>query len=227
MSENVTTEPDGASNSELAELTDFELDRKIGEQNQMINRALAARDDALKAVTKCEKSAVISAWRLGQFLIEKKRRLGHGQWLPWLSTVGLGERQARRYLRLAEIGLESDLDVSIVRTLKKLDAVTPATAPAPASAKLAPVEPEADNAAVIEQLESELSDARERCSIMLEAADPKSRKPIDTINNQRELIKTLKALAADWQGKASSARKENGALKRKIAGLEKQIQAMQ
>ena len=109
MPENVTTEPDGASTNVLAELTDFDLDQKIGKKIQMIGNALAGRDDALKAVTKCEKSAVISAWRLGQFLIEKKRRLGHGQWLPWLSTVGLGERQARRYLRLAEIGLESDL----------------------------------------------------------------------------------------------------------------------
>ena len=114
-----TTEPPVAAT--LAALSDFNLDQKIGEQNQMINRALAARDDALKAVTKCEKSAVISAWRLGQFLIEKKRRLGHGQWLPWLSTVGLGERQARRYLRLAEIGLESDLDVSITATIDRLD----------------------------------------------------------------------------------------------------------
>ena len=121
MSENATNAPDGASNKALAALSDFDLDQKIGKQNQMIESALAARDDALKAVTKCEKSAVISAWRLGQFLIEKKRRLGHGQWFPWLSTVGLGERQARRYLRLAEIGLESDLDVSITATIDQLD----------------------------------------------------------------------------------------------------------
>ena len=114
-----TTAPPGAATHKT--LADIELDRKISDRLQMINRALAARDDALKAVTKCEKSAVISGWRLGQFLIEKKRRLGHGQWLPWLSTVGLGERQARRYLRLAEIGLESDLDDSITKILDRLD----------------------------------------------------------------------------------------------------------
>ena len=114
-----TTTPCGAATHKT--LADVELDKKIADRIRMIESACAARDDALKAVTECEKSAVINGWRLGKFLIEKKRRLGHGQWLPWLSTVGLGERQARRYLRLAEIGLESDLDVSITATIDRLD----------------------------------------------------------------------------------------------------------
>ena len=114
-----TTTPCGAATHKT--LADVDLDEKIADRILMIESALAARDDALKAVTKCEKSALVSAWRLGQFLTEKKRRLGHGQWLPWLSTVALGERQARRYLRLAEIGLESDLDDSITKTLERLD----------------------------------------------------------------------------------------------------------
>ena len=114
-----TTTPSGAPTHKT--LADVVLDREIRDRITMIDRALAARDDALKAVTKCERSAVISAWRLGQFLIEKKRRLGHGQWLSWVSTVGLGERQARRYLRLAQIGFESDLDVSITATIDRLD----------------------------------------------------------------------------------------------------------
>ena len=59
MSENVTTEPDGASNSELAELTDFELDRKIVESNQMIKSAIEGRDRAVDMIKACEKSAVL------------------------------------------------------------------------------------------------------------------------------------------------------------------------
>ena len=117
--------------------------------------------------------------------------------------------------------------------------VEPATAK-PKTIAVKIVEPEPvwptslDSAAMIEGLEKELYAEREknealeeRIAIMEEAVDPKSRKAVDKLNNQAELIKTLKASVADWQGKASSARKENGALKRKIAGLEKQIRAMQ
>ena len=114
-----TTTPSGAATYKT--LADVELDKKIADRIRMIESACAARDDALKAVTECEKSAVISGWRLGRFLTERKRRLGHGRWLPWLSAIGLGERQARLYLRLAEIGLESDLADSITKTLARLD----------------------------------------------------------------------------------------------------------
>ena len=57
---------------------------------------------------------------------------------------------------------------------------------------------------------------------MEEAVDPKSRKAVDKLNNQAELIKTLKAASADWQSKASAARKEILALKRRIKALEQE-----
>ena len=227
MPKNVTTEPGGASPNVLAELTDFDLDRKIAAQNQMIESAIAGHDRAIKEVEKCEKSAVLSAWRLGQSLTEKKTRLPHGEWLPWLDSCGISASRASDCMRIAcQIASAGNLKPSIRATLRALP--TPKSKPAPAVVEPEPVEPpEPDSAAVINDLEGELYDAQERVAIMEESTDPKSRKPIDTINNQRELIKTLKASVADWQGKASSARKENGALKRKIAGLEKQIRAMQ
>ena len=251
MSENVTTEPDGASNSELAELTDFELDRKIVESNQMIKSAIEGRDRAVDMIKACEKSAVLSAWRLGQSLIEKKTRLTHGSWLPWLDSCGISPSSASDYTRIArQIASAGNLGSSIRETLLTLPA--PATAkpkskPAlavkivePATAKpktiaVKIVEPEPvwptslDSAAMIKGLERELYAERERnealeerCAIMEEAVDPKSRKVINTINNQRELIKTLKAGVAEWQSKASAARKENAALKHRIRELEKE-----
>ena len=76
---------------------------------------------------------------------------------------------------------------------------------------------------MIEGLENELYAEREkvealeeRVAIMEETVDPKSRKTVDKLNNQAELIKTLKASVADWQSKASAARKEITMLKRKI-----------
>ena len=54
--------PDGAVTHKT--LNEFELDQKIRDRLQMIARAITDRD-------RCEKSAVLSAWRLGGFLIEK------------------------------------------------------------------------------------------------------------------------------------------------------------
>ena len=221
---NATNAPDGASNKALAALSDFNLDRRIGEQNQMIESALADRYRALETIKKCEKSAVISAWRLGQSLIEKKRRLTHGAWLPWLDSCGISASSASDYTRIArQIASAGNLKPSIRETLRTLP--SPSTTPKSKSviepAEPAPVVP--DNAAVIKDLETELYDAQERIGIMEEAADPKSRKAIDKLNNQAELIKTLKASVAEWQSKHADARRENGALKRKIKTLETEL----
>ena len=252
MSENATSAHDCASTNELAELTDFELDRKIGAKIQMIGSALEGRDRAVEEVERCEKSAVLSAWLLGQFLIEKKGRLTHGAWLPWLDSCGVSPSSASDYTRIArQIASAGNLGSSIRATLRTLPApatakpksaptiavkiVEPATAkPKTIAVKIvepAPVWPtERDSAAMIEGLEKELYQEREknealeeRMSIMEESTDPKSRKVIDKLNNQAELIKTLKAQCADWQSKAGAARKENGSLKRRIKALETEL----
>ena len=252
MPENATSAPGDASNNELAALSDSDLDQKIGKKIQMIGNALAGRDRAVEEVEKCKKSAVLSAWRLGQFLIEKKSRLAHGEWLPWLySLPRVSHSSASDYMRLArQIASAGNLGSSIRATLRALPApatakpkskptlavriVDPATAkPKTIAVKIvepAPVWPtERDSAAMIEGLENELYAERERnealeerMSIMEEAIDPKSRKAVDKLNNQAELIRTLKASSADWQSKAGAARKEITMLKRKIKTFEKE-----
>ena len=206
-----TTAPPVAAT--LNTLADTELDRKISDRVTMINVALADRKRALDQVKMCEKSAVESAWRLGQFLNEKKGRLGHGAWLPWLATTGIPTTSANEYMLLGrQITGAGYLGPSIRATLKELSPLTPAA--------VQPEPGEVDSAAVIAKLEAELYDAQERVAIMEEATDPKSRKAIDRLNNQTELIRTLKASVANWQSKASAARKENTSLKRKIKALE-------
>ena len=194
----------------------------------MIESALADRYRAFAMVKKCEKSAVLSAWRLGQFLTEKKRRLTHGAWLPWLDSCGrVSSSSAADYMRLArQISSAANLGPSIRATLRALPSppTPPKSKPAPAVVEPEPVEPtEPDSVAVIEKLEAELYDAQERVAIMEEAADPKIRKAVDKLNNQTELIKTLKASVAEWQSKHADARRENGALKRKIKALETEL----
>ena len=250
MSENVTTEPGGASPNVLAALTNSDLDQKIGAKIQMIGNALKGRDRAIAEIEKCEKSAVQSAWRLGQFLIEKKKRLVHGEWGAFLYALPhVSPTSATNYMRLARgIGSAADLKSSIRETLELLPApatakpkskptlavriVEPATAK-PKTIAVKIVEPEPvwptslDSAAMIEGLEKELyrerekvADLEERNAIIVESADPEAQKTADTINNQRALIQTLKAGVAEWQGKASAARKEITTLKRRIKGLE-------
>ena len=41
-----------------------------------------------------------SAWRCGEALAEVKAARHHGEWLPWLETVGIHERTAQRRIRL-------------------------------------------------------------------------------------------------------------------------------
>ena len=102
MPENATSAPGDASNNELAALSDSDLDQKIGAKIQMIGSALEGRDRAVEEVERCKKSAVLSAWRLGQFLIEKKSRLTHGGWLTWLdSCPRVSSSSAANYMRLA------------------------------------------------------------------------------------------------------------------------------
>ena len=210
-----------------AALTDFDLDRKIVDRIRMIENALADRERALEMVKKCEKSAVLSAWHLGHFLIEKKDRLEHGAWLPWLESTDISSSRAADYMRLArEISSAGNLKSSIRATLRALPSpsTTPKSKPAPAVVEPEPVEPaEPDSAAVIEKLEADLYDAVERVAIMEESTDPQSRKAIDKLNNQADLIKTLKASVAEWQSKHADARRENGTLKRKIKALETEL----
>ena len=181
-------------------------------------------------VKKCENSAVSSAWRLGQFLTEKKRRLTHGTWLPWLDSSGISSSSAADYMRLAhQISSAGNLGPSIRATLRALPSpsTTPKSKPAPAV-----VEPESADASAktIEGLESELYAEREKSAsfeeqvaVIEESTGPKSRKVIDKLNNQVELIRTLKASAATWQSKHADARHEISALKRQIRALETEL----
>ena len=47
--------------------------------------------------------ALEDAVRCGELLLEAKRVVGYGRWLPWLAeNTGIGARQAQRYMRVAQ-----------------------------------------------------------------------------------------------------------------------------
>ena len=174
----------------------------------------------------------------------KERSPGARRVLPWLASSGISSSSASNYVRMAQqISSAGNLKSSIRATLELLPVRTakPKSAPkfvdvkifkpttgAPKKVNIKVTAPDLGiepGAETISALEKELygerekvADLEERNAIMTETADPEAQKTADTINNQRQLIKTLKASVSEWQGKASAARKEITMLKRRIKG---------
>ena len=202
---------------------------------------------AHETISRSEKSAVKGAWSLGKHLIEKKRRLPHGAWEQWLATTDISLTTAKNYMTMAsQIVSADDLKPSIRSTLESLPAlaaakpksvpeivpvavIKPATA-TPKALAVAVVKPDLGpepDAETIDALEKELYAEREkvagleeRSAIMEEAASPESREVFDKINNQAELVKTLKASIANVQAKNTGLLAQLKALKRRNKALE-------
>ena len=59
--------------------------------------ALALSDSALDEAIVAEiRGAVAATWRAGRLLTERKRRMEHGAWLPYLAGIGLPVRTAQK-----------------------------------------------------------------------------------------------------------------------------------
>jgi DNA N-6-adenine-methyltransferase (Dam)/Protein of unknown function (DUF3102) len=65
---------------------------------------LAGRIEAEhQAVHRAARTALEHAAECGRLLIEAKSSVGHGGWLPWIeANLSFGERQAQKYMRLAQ-----------------------------------------------------------------------------------------------------------------------------
>jgi hypothetical protein len=65
-------------------------------------------------VQEAAKTAAEHAIRAGHALIEAKKLVKHGEWLPWLREhCALPERTAQLYMRIAKSGLESATDADL------------------------------------------------------------------------------------------------------------------
>ena len=212
-------------------LTDIELDRAIADDVRAINAALTDRKKHLEAVAGCEKSAVISAWRLGGRLLEKKKRLPHGGWLPYLASAGIGERSAQDYMRLAtQIRSAADLGPSIRETLRALPkpSPTPAERPpqAPANDESAETEPDS-NPNPIAALEASLDAERatneglvEKLAIVEAQLDPGQ---LDQIGGLHAQVSTLRSQLNARMFDLQKMQRSRNWWKRKAEALEKQL----
>lgn len=92
----------------------------------------AVINDEHRAAYGCAQEAIEHARVAGEHLLKAKAALKHGEWLPWLAAnVDVGERQARRYMAVAEnwaaISVKSDFksDLTLAGALDALAKATP------------------------------------------------------------------------------------------------------
>jgi len=76
-----------------------------------LSNTLADRAEAIRSLLAASEAAatesVDKALEAGLALITAKAACAHGEWLPFLERVGIGERRAQRLIQLAESGLKS------------------------------------------------------------------------------------------------------------------------
>jgi hypothetical protein len=66
--------------------------------------ALAAEIQTLHAASEAAlHTSIEKATAAGRLLIEAKAEVVHGQWLPWLKSVGISTRTAQQYMQLARV----------------------------------------------------------------------------------------------------------------------------
>ena len=77
----------------------------------MSNRLPVLQSDISRALSEGRGAATLSAQRFidaGTALNEAKDLCSHGDWLPFLEGIGLHQRTAQRYMKLAASNLKSD-----------------------------------------------------------------------------------------------------------------------
>ena len=80
-------------------MNDLTMDHDAFLSGQLAAEINLLHDEAERHAT----TAVVYAARCGDRLLKAKARVGHGQWLDWLSAnCRVKERQARKYMRLAQ-----------------------------------------------------------------------------------------------------------------------------
>lgn len=83
------------------------------------------------AATDHARSAVQSARKAGELLLQAKTQCSHGEWLPWLKAhcPDISQRTAQGYMRLARYCLRSPHDTERIETLPLREALTCLAAP--------------------------------------------------------------------------------------------------
>ena len=100
---------------------------------------------------------------------------------------------------------------------------TPQPEKGPQTADTAQPDPEVALEKELDQTRALLEEARERIAILEEGVSDEARPLLDKLNNQAELIRTLKSQLNEKTSKLADATRTINALRRKATGFEKQV----
>jgi hypothetical protein len=93
---------DAKHRQELAALRHADLVAVAGRINALHDKSYEAAHLAIKSMVEC-----------GKLLSEAKRKVDHGDWLPWVeANLKFGARQAQKYMRLADHACEIEANAN-------------------------------------------------------------------------------------------------------------------
>lgn len=112
------TPPHGAQEPNLP--ADMSRPVRSAAGRQGVRVAWAKSGAAEATAGAASKTAGEQAWECGRLLIEAKKGVKHGEWLPWIKkNLTFGERQARNYMSIGEANRNVCADLSYLDALKQ------------------------------------------------------------------------------------------------------------
>ena len=172
---------------------------------------LATRAKGSYALFCKHESAAVEAYiSAGHDLLEAKKLVPHGGWLPHLERTGIPERTVQRMMQLAASGINPTTVTYLGgarAVLRDLD-----------YARLVH-----GMLAELDQLRDENDKLAEREAIMFESATPEVRDQIDKFFAQAEQIQKLRAVCNGHMTEHAQLKRETRALKLRKRSIDKQI----
>ncbi len=91
-------------------LTSAEAKKTLDEYAKAILDAHQNAENSDRLSKKSGRDAITSAIKAGEYLVQAKELVGHGNWLPWLkkNCIGISDKTAQRYMTLAKFDNVSD-----------------------------------------------------------------------------------------------------------------------
>lgn len=114
------TPPDPKDGERCSAMSDKVLDGMIGKHWSELSMCLEEVGRVKAQLDRGHRNSVARAWVLGRLLSERRMRMGHGEWLPYLDSVGIAQQTANQYCRLGAVDDPRTLPETITKSIAAL-----------------------------------------------------------------------------------------------------------